>query len=193
VESRSSLLPGQGPPPEVTPVHWDHLVTALGPVYVAAAPSGVVAVATWAPDGATFADRLAEALGPRAQLIAGGSPVLDAALAEIAAYFAGRLQTFTVPLDWRLLAVGFQRHVLQTLQTVSWGHLVSYGELARRAGAPRAARAVGRACGVNPLPILVPCHRVVRADGGIGGYGRTGVAYKRALLAIEHVTFPVGR
>jgi len=75
---------------------------------------------------------------------------------------------------------------------VPGGHLVSYSELARRVGSPRAARAVGHACALNPLPILIPCHRVVYAGGGIGGYGGPGIAYKRALLAIEGVVFADG-
>jgi methylated-DNA-[protein]-cysteine S-methyltransferase len=182
-----------GPPPEVMPIHWAGLATPLGPIHVAAAPDGVVAVSTAARADEAFVAWLDEELGPRTRLVQGASPVLDAALDELAAYFAGRLQRFTVPLDWRLLHGDFNHRVLTALQAVAWGHLISYSELARRVGAPRAARAVGRACGANPLPILVPCHRVVHADGGIGGYGGAGIAYKRALLAIEHVTFPVER
>src|SRR4051794_6777289 len=92
-----------GPPPEVTPIHWGYLATPLGRLHVAASPDGVIAVGTAAlPDDAFLAD-LDDALGPRTQLRFGTTPVLAAALDELAAYFAGRLQEFTVPLDWRLL------------------------------------------------------------------------------------------
>ena len=88
---------------------------------------------------------------------------------------------------------GFRRTVLETLvREVGWGETVSYGELAAMAGRPRAARAVGTAMASNPLPFVIPCHRVVAAGGRIGGYGggRNAVALKRSLLAREGVTFP---
>lgn len=181
------------PPAEVRLVHWGRLDTALGPLYVAAGPEGVITVGTTDASDAAFVARLDAALGARLRLVAGSSPVLDAALEQLAAYFAGTPQEFTVPLDWRLLHGAFHTRVLSTLRAVPWGHLVSYGELARRAGAPGAARAAGSACAANPLPILVPCHRVVHANGGIGGYSGPGLGYKRALLAIEQVLFPVPR
>lgn len=190
LEQPATFVPRSGPPAEVTLVHWRRLETPLGPLHVAATPAGVVSVSTdGAPDEA-FLRRLEEDLGVRAYPVAGrADPLLSTALAEIAAYFAGEQRTFSVPLDLRLLPGVFNRKVLLALRAVPWGHLVSYSELARRVEAPRAARAVGHACAVNPLPILIPCHRVVHANGGIGGYGGAGIAYKRALLAIEDVHF----
>jgi methylated-DNA-[protein]-cysteine S-methyltransferase len=183
-------------PPEVTAIHWAEQATALGPVFVAASPDGVLAVGTGDHTAADFVERLEAELGVRARPVAAPSPLLDQALAELREYFAGQRQSFSVPLDWRLLRGSkFYGQALQALAKVPWGTLVSYSELARRAGAPRAARAVGSACAHNPLPILVPCHRVIHADGTLGGYGGGARAtdYKRALLALEGVVFPVGR
>ncbi|MDQ2808124.1 MAG: methylated-DNA--[protein]-cysteine S-methyltransferase [Chloroflexota bacterium] len=175
-------------------VHWGQLPTALGPVFVAASPEGVIQVSTTEGTADAFVAHLDAELGGQAHLIADPNPLLTTALDQLAAFFAGTGRTFDVPLDWRLLqATAFYRSVLEAMGDVPWGHLVSYGELARRVGSPRAARAVGHACSLNPLPILIPCHRVVYAGGGIGGYGAPGIAYKRALLAIEGVVFADGR
>jgi len=191
MQAPSTIMPHLGPPAEVMPVHWGRLTTALGPVYVAATPEGVVSITSSVGTDDRFVAELEGDLGPRAHLIAGSSPILDAALAELAGYFAGETRNFTMPLDLRLLRGAFNSRVLVELRTVPWGHLVSYSELARRVGSPSAARAVGSACGHNPLPLVIPCHRVVHANGGIGGYGAPGIAYKRALLAIEGIVFPV--
>ena len=97
----------------------------------------------------------------------------------------------TMPVDLSRIDVGFPRTVYETLQReVGWGETVSYGELAEMAGRPRAARAVGNAMSRNPVPIVVPCHRVVAAGGRIGGYGPSGVPTKRFLLALEGVELP---
>jgi len=179
--------------PAGLPIHWGQVATALGPVFVAASPEGVINVSTSEGTADAFAARLDAELGGRAHLIAAANVPLQAALEQLAAYFAGAGRAFDVPLDWRLLqATAFYRSVLVAMADVPWGHLVSYSELARRVGSPRAARAVGHACALNPLPILIPCHRVVYAGGGIGGYGGPGIAYKRALLAIEGVVFADG-
>ena len=113
------------------------------------------------------------------------SPVLRQAGRELAEYFAGRRQAFEVPLDlsgWP----PFTRKILEELCKVPYGATLTYGELAARAGAPRAARAVGQAMAANPLPIVIPCHRVVAADGRLGGYsGGAGLPTKQWLLAFE--------
>jgi methylated-DNA-[protein]-cysteine S-methyltransferase len=104
-------------------------------------------------------------------------------------YWRGRSRTLDVPLDFEGIA-GFRRTVYETLvRDVGWGETVSYGELAEMAGRPRAARAVGTAMATNPLPYVIPCHRVIAAGGRIGGYGdgANGIAHKRALLAREGV------
>ena len=111
--------------------------------------------------------------------------VLRQAGRELAEYFAGRRQTFEVPLDlsgWP----PFTRKILEELRKVPFGATLTYGELAARAGYPRAARAVGQAMAANPLPIIIPCHRVVAADGRLGGYsGGAGLPTKQWLLAFE--------
>lgn len=100
-------------------------------------------------------------------------------------YFAGKRDTFDIPLDLRSLTP-FQRIVLDAIQKVPSGETISYGGLARRIGKPGAARAVGRALGSNPIPIIIPCHRALAADGSLGGYsGRGGVRTKQALLTLE--------
>ncbi len=99
-------------------------------------------------------------------------------------YFAGRRRRFDLALDWRLSA-GFRRAVLgQLAAAVGYGHTASYATLAALAGRPKAFRAAGSACATNPLPLVVPCHRVVRGDGGLGEYVG-GVDAKRALLSLE--------
>ena len=106
------------------------------------------------------------------------------ARAQLEEYFQGNRQAFSFPM--RLTGNGFRRQVLEQLCEVPFGQTVSYGELAAAVGNPRAARAVGGAVGSNPLAIVVPCHRVLAADGGIGGFGG-GLEAKRVLLAIEGV------
>lgn len=116
----------------------------------------------------------------------GADPLLARAVAELERYLAGGLKTFTVPLDWTVTS-GWQREVLQVLhETVGFGQVVTYQELASRAGQPDGARAVGGVMGSNPLPLIVPCHRVVAAHGQLGGFGG-GLRTKRWLLAHEGV------
>ena len=112
-----------------------------------------------------------------------GGPAALAA-AELREYFAGRRRSFSFP--FRLIGTPFQREVWTALGSIPFGETVSYRELAEIVGRPNAFRAVGQANGANPIPIALPCHRVIAADGSIGGYGG-GVAMKRALLAFEGV------
>ena len=115
----------------------------------------------------------------------------DEVAIEIDEYFRGRRRRFTMPVDLSMVDAPFPRAVYETLhRDVRFGETVSYGELAEMAGRPGAARAVGNAMSRNPLPILVPCHRVVAAGGRIGGYGTSGVSTKRFLLGIEGVELP---
>lgn len=115
-----------------------------------------------------------------------GSPLLAEARRQVEEYFAGRRRDFELPLDWSLIS-GFNRQVLRELAAgVPYGTVVGYGDLAGRVGQPGAAQAVGTAMGANPLPVVVPCHRVVESDGGIGGFGG-GLETKRKLLALEGV------
>jgi len=125
-------------------------------------------------------ERLARELGPRVELV----PARLAAVArQLDEYFAGTRQAFDLPLDLRL-AHGFRRAVLDHLLAIGYGRTASYGEIAAAVGNPRAVRAVGSACAHNPVPVVVPCHRVLRSDGSLGGYGG-GLEVKRFLLALE--------
>ena len=108
--------------------------------------------------------------------------VLAAAISQLAEYFAGTRQTFSLPL--RPTGTAFQLSVWAALREIPFGATLSYGELARRIGRPSAARAVGAANGANPLPIVVPCHRVIGADASLTGFGG-GLDTKRFLLAHE--------
>jgi len=108
---------------------------------------------------------------------------LDDARRQLELYFGGALRRFDLPLDWRLVA-GFGRRVLGRVSTVPYGGVETYRDVAVEIGAPRAARAVGNAVGANPWPIIVPCHRVVRTGGALGGYGG-GLPRKRFLLELE--------
>ena len=107
----------------------------------------------------------------------------DEARHELEAYFGLRRRTFNLPIDWSLVH-GFAGRILRKTAGIPFGDVRSYGQLAAQAGSPRAARAVGNALGSNPIPIVVPCHRVLHADGGLGGYSG-GLDRKRYLLALE--------
>ena len=104
------------------------------------------------------------------------------AIRQLRAYFAGELKDFDLRLS--LIGTDFQLRVWHTLQTIPYGETISYGQLAQRIGSPKAARAVGLANGSNPIPIVVPCHRVIGSNGSLVGYGG-GLSNKKALLALE--------
>ena len=111
---------------------------------------------------------------------------LEAPRRELDEFFAGHRREFEIPLDFALVKTGFTRRVLEQTAGIPFGETVSYREIARRSGNDRAYRAAGTALGSNPLPIVVPCHRVLHADGGLGGY-TGGLQIKRRLLEIEGV------
>jgi methylated-DNA-[protein]-cysteine S-methyltransferase len=152
----------------------------VGPLLLAATPAGLVRVAFAVEDHDAVLADLARRVSPR---VLRAPARLDAVAAQLDAYFAGRLQRFDTPLDHQLSA-GFRREVLRHLGDVGYGRTASYAALAEAAGSPRAVRAVGSACATNPLPLVVPCHRVVRSDGTPGAY-RGGAAAKRVLLDLE--------
>jgi O-6-methylguanine DNA methyltransferase len=114
-----------------------------------------------------------------------GHPTLSTALQQLDQYFKRGRKQFDLPLDFSG-ATDFQRHIFERLLTIPYGRIVSYGDIADGLGEPGAARAVGQAVGANPLPIVVPCHRVVRSDSRLGGYSG-GLSLKVALLAIEGI------
>lgn len=152
----------------------------VGTLLLAATEEGLVRVAFASLGFDAVLAQLADRISPRL-LHAPGR--LDRVARELDEYFGGRRRAFTVPVDLRL-ATGFRRTVLDHLPEVSFGSVASYGTVASLAGSPRAVRAVGTACATNPVPIVVPCHRVVRSDGALGGY-LGGVDAKRALLELE--------
>lgn len=152
----------------------------LGPLLVAATDAGVVRVAFASEDRDRVLSELAGAISPR---VLEGSSRLDAPARQLDEYFAGRRQVFDVPVDLRL-ASGFRRSVLEHLRQIPFGRTETYAGVAAATGRPRAFRAVGSACGHNPVPVVVPCHRVVRSDGTAGEY-RGGAAAKAYLLTLE--------
>ncbi|MCX5282620.1 methylated-DNA--[protein]-cysteine S-methyltransferase [Streptomyces sp. NBC_00198] len=173
--------------PDGQQVVWAVVATDIGPLLLAATRDGLVNVVFHASDAVRdkALDRLASRLGS-APVEAPDSPLLAEAIRQVEAYFAGARRDFDLPLDWSLIS-GFNRQVLRELNSgVPFGSVVGYGDLAGRVGQPGAAQAVGVAMGSNPLPVVVPCHRVVERDGGIGGFGG-GLETKRKLLALEGV------
>ncbi|MFD5338998.1 methylated-DNA--[protein]-cysteine S-methyltransferase [Streptomyces hawaiiensis] len=166
---------------------WAVVESGIGPLLLAASRDGLVNVVFHATDAVRdrTVERLASRLGTE-PVEAPGSPLLAEAIRQIEAYFAGARRDFDLPLDWSLIS-GFNREVLRALASgVPYGTVVGYGDLAGRVGQPGAAQAVGMAMGANPLPVVVPCHRVVESGGGIGGFGG-GLETKRRLLALEGV------
>ena len=161
-------------------VAYRTLDTPVGTLLLAATEQGLVRVAFDIEDHDLVLVALAEKVSPRILLSPGR---LDAVTRQLAEYFAGERRAFDLPLDFRLSS-GFRRNVLAHLPDISYGHTASYAQVALAAGSPRAVRAVGSACATNPIPVVVPCHRVVRSDGSFGGY-RGGPAAKELLLTME--------
>ena len=153
---------------------YDLVETPVGTLLVAASERGLCRI-SFAPD----VDRLAASIGSRVLRVPSR---LAAARRQLDEYFGGARRDFDLPLDLR--AAAFQTEVLRELARVPFGEVATYGELARRIGRPRAARAVGGALNRNPLPIVLPCHRVVGAGGDLVGYAG-GLERKRTLLELE--------
>lgn len=152
----------------------------LGSLLLAATPQGLLRVAYQRENHDQVLQSLAEAVSPR---ILRASHRLANAAHQLDEYFAGQRKRFELPLDLRL-SKGFQRQVLSHLPEIGYGQTESYAQVALAAGSPRAVRAVGTACARNPLPLIVPCHRVVRSDGSFGGYVG-GEEAKHSLLNME--------
>jgi len=164
----------------VLDVAYRTLDSPVGLLLLAATTAGLVRVAYAREGHEHVLATLAERISPRVLL----APArLDGAALQLDEYFAGRRRRFDLPTDLQLTS-GFRRTVLERLPAVAYGTTASYATLAAAAGSPRAGRAVGTACATNPVPIVIPCHRVVRSDGSIGQY-LGGVDAKRALLSLE--------
>jgi len=155
--------------------------SGVGPLLLAATPLGLLRVAFATEGHDTVLQNLAARISPR---VLEAPRRLDAIARQLDEYFTGRRHSFDVALDWSL-SHGFRRTVLEHLNAdIGYGAIASYAAVARLSGSPKAVRAVGTACATNPIPIFVPCHRVIRSDGTVGAY-RGGPAAKRVLLDLE--------
>jgi methylated-DNA-[protein]-cysteine S-methyltransferase len=161
-------------------VAWATLDTPLGPIAVFVTPRGLVRVAYDRENFGAVADEVAEHISPRVLVAPRRTDPVREQLDE---YFGERRRRFDLAIDWTLVR-GFNQSVLKATAEIPFGETASYGEVAAAAGSPRAARAAGNALAGNPIPIVVPCHRVIHADGGIGGY-TGGIDTKRFLLSLE--------
>ena len=155
--------------------------TPVGRLLLAATEKGLVRVAFEREDFDAVLTALAARISPR---VLEAPRRLDVVAAELEEYFAGTRRSFDLPLD-HALSSGFRGLVQRHLPDIGYGHTLSYGEVAELVGNPRAVRAVGTACARNPLPVVVPCHRVLRSDGSLGGY-LGGREAKATLLQLEH-------
>lgn len=155
--------------------------TPLGPIWVAVSDQDLVAL-EFVEDKATLVERLQH----RGLRVMSDDPQpASQAVQQVSEYLQGKRREFDLPIDWSEMTP-FQKEVLQATFAIPAGEVVTYGELAQRVGKPRAARAVGRAQATNPMPLVIPCHRVVGADGELHGYGgRGGLKTKAWLLYME--------
>jgi methylated-DNA-[protein]-cysteine S-methyltransferase len=164
----------------VLDVAYRTIDTPVGTLLLAATPIGLVRVAYDVEGHDAVLGRLADAVSPRILR----SPLrLDVVARQLDEYFAKRRTTFDVPVDLRLTD-GFRRSVIEHLRDIGYGDRESYATVAAAVGSPKAVRAVGTACARNPLPVVIPCHRVVRSDGSTGQYAG-GPAAKATLLDLE--------
>jgi len=152
----------------------------FGTLLLASTKRGLVRVGLPNQDPDALLADLAARVSPR---VLEAPAELDEARRELDLYFAGKLDHFDLPLDWRLSS-GFRQRVLRAIDRIPYGQTRSYTEMARKAGNERAVRAAGTACGSNPIPLVVPCHRVLRLSGGLGGYAG-GLEMKESLLELE--------
>jgi methylated-DNA-[protein]-cysteine S-methyltransferase len=162
-------------------VAYATLDTPLGTMLIAATPRGIARVALPNSRVENVLQELSEDLSPR---VLEYPRRLDEARRELEQYFEGSRDRFDLPLDWSLVHPGFQRRVLSATAKVPFGEVITYRDAAERAGNSRAFRAAGSALGANPIPIVVPCHRVIRTGGDVGDYGG-GPEMKRFLLSLE--------
>jgi methylated-DNA-[protein]-cysteine S-methyltransferase len=153
----------------------------FGELLLAATEGGLLRVAFPEEDVDSVLERIARLLSPR---IVRAPARLDGARRELEEYFAGKRREFDLPVDRSLISGPFSRSVLRVTSEIPYGGVMSYGEVASDAGSPRGSRAAGNALGSNPIPIVIPCHRVLRTGGNLGGYGG-GLGRKRWLLELE--------
>ena len=168
-------------------VHYALVDSPVGTLVAAATPRGLATLSYEDHNGGTDAvlDWLSAKLSPR---MLEAPARLDDVRRELDEYFEGRRRDFDLPIDWTLTSP-FGRRVLKATAAIPFGRVSTYGEMASRAGNPKASRAAGRALGANPIPIVVPCHRVLRTGGALGGYGG-GPERKQRLLELEGALDP---
>jgi methylated-DNA-[protein]-cysteine S-methyltransferase len=154
----------------------------FGTLLLATTPKGLVRVGLPNQDADELLADLATRVSPR---VLEAPAQLDETRRELDLYFEGKLTEFDLPLDWRL-SKDFRRRVLRAIARIPYGQTRSYTQMATSAGNVRAVRAAGTACGSNPLPLVVPCHRVLRSGGALGGYGG-GLPMKEGLLRLEGI------
>jgi methylated-DNA-[protein]-cysteine S-methyltransferase len=162
-------------------VAYANVDSPFGPLLVASTPQGLVKISFPSVyDTDETLRELAARISPR---VLEAPARLDDVRRQLDLYFEGRLREFDLPLDWQL-SKGFRRRALRAIDRIPYGRTRSYTQIAASAGNERAVRAAGTACGSNPIPIVVPCHRVLRSGGALGGYGG-GLPMKEALLELE--------
>lgn len=164
------------------PIAYARLDSQIGPVWVASTPMGLCKISLGDKGAGAFLSWLSRHVGP-------GEPqeapdVMDVATSQLEEYFSGVRQAFELPLDVR--GTTFQRAVWSQVARIPYGATATYGGIAQLVGKPRASRAVGGAVGANPLPIVIPCHRVIGAGGDLTGFG-SGLSIKESLLRLEGV------
>ncbi|MEM2892650.1 MAG: methylated-DNA--[protein]-cysteine S-methyltransferase [Candidatus Bathyarchaeia archaeon] len=161
-------------------VYYDGMLSPIGEIWIAGSEQGLLKIDLRISEEHFLADL---------RKITPSKPIRDAMKftkieGRLEEYFRGNKVIFDIPLDLR--GTEFQRDVWRAIYKIPYGRLSSYGRIAEEIGRPRAVRAVGNAVGANPLPIVIPCHRIIRADGGLGGYGG-GIDLKLYLLSIEGI------
>jgi methylated-DNA-[protein]-cysteine S-methyltransferase len=176
VDATARFLAAAG---DLVDVAYAKVDSPLGEWLLAVTPRGLVRVA-FTMEFDDVLDELSEKISPR---VLEAPARLDDLRREFDEYFEGKRQDFDVPLDWSL-AKGFNLKVLRATAKIPFGSVSTYKDMATRAGSPRAARAAGNALHNNPIPLVVPCHRVLHSDGGLGGYGG-GLPMKEFLLKLE--------
>ncbi len=166
-------------------VSYATVESPFGSLFAATTKRGLVRLAFPEESTDSVLERIARRLSPR--IVEAAAP-LDPVRRELEDYFTGRRRTFDLSLDWSLIGP-FGRRVLGVTSEIPYGGVLSYAEVAAEAGSPRGSRAAGNALGSNPIPIVIPCHRVLRSGGALGGYGG-GLERKRWLLELEGAPTP---
>lgn len=158
--------------------------TPVGTIWVAASAVGLVSISLW-DDEPRFVTEVTRLTGHAPDLAAPPGDIVTSALTELDAYLRGELRHFATPIDWAVTKP-FQRQALELVCAVGYGRTSTYGAIAAQLGRPGAVRAVGQANATNPIPIIIPCHRILGADGKLHGYGaRGGLETKAWLLRLE--------